>query len=107
MPTRWRRSFRYTRRTLGYGALVLLILAAVLVSAANLMLPLVEDNPARVQAWLSKQVGQPVSFDRSETRWTRRGPRISLSGLKGGRGEAAVEIAQAELLVAVYSGLLP
>ena len=107
MPTRWRRSFRYTRRTLGYGVLVLLILAAVLVSAANLLLPMVEDNPARVQAWLSKQVGQPVSFDRSETRWTRRGPRISLTGLKVGSGEAAVEIARAELLVAVYSGLLP
>ena len=80
MSTRWRRTFRYTRRTLGYGVLVLLILAAVLVSAANLMLPFIEENPARVQAWLSKQVGQPVSFSGSETRWTRRGPRISLRG---------------------------
>ena len=107
MPTRWRRTFRYTRRTLGYGFLVLLILAAALVSAANLLLPVIEDNPERVQAWLSRQVGQPVRFDKSETRWTRRGPRISLSGLRVGQGEATVEIARAELLVAVYSGLFP
>ncbi len=107
MSTPWRRTLRITRRTLGYGFLVLLIAAALLVSVANLMLPYVGNNPERLQAWLSEQVGQPVTFSQSETEWTRRGPRIRLSQLKVGESDAAVEIARAELLVSVYSGLFP
>ena len=107
MPNRWRRSLRITRRTLAYGALVLLILAAFLVSIANLFLPYIEKNPKRVQVWLSNQVGQPVHYRSSKTEWTRRGPRIELIQLRVGEGDAAVEISRAELLVAVYSGLLP
>jgi uncharacterized protein YhdP len=107
MPSPLRRTLRITRRTAGYGFLVLLILAALLVSVANLLLPFIENNPERVQAWLTERVGQPVRFKHSSTEWTRRGPRISLSGLRVGEGGSAVEIARAELLVAVYSGLLP
>ena len=40
MPNKLRRTLRYTRRTLGYGMLVLLILAALAVSIASLLLPL-------------------------------------------------------------------
>ncbi len=107
MSTPWRRTLRITRRTLGYGFLILLIAAALLVSVANLMLPYVGNNPERLQTWLSERVGQPVKFSQSETEWTRRGPRIRLSQLKVGEGDAAVEIARAELLVSVYSGLFP
>ena len=107
MPNKLRRTLRYTRRTLGYGMLVLLILAALAVSIASLLLPFIEDNPQRVKAWLEEQVGQPVDFDRSQTEWSRRGPRVRLTGLRVGRGAAQVEIAQAELLVSVYSGLFP
>jgi uncharacterized protein (TIGR02099 family) len=107
MPTPLRRTLRITRRTIGYGLLVLLIAAAALVSAANLFLPFIENNPVRVKAWLSEQVGQPVQYRSSRTEWTRRGPRISLQGLKVGEGSGMVNIGQAELLVAVYSGLLP
>ena len=107
MPSPLRRTLRITRRTAGYGFLVLLILAALLVSIANLLLPFIENNPQRVQAWLSERVGQPVRFKESSTEWTRRGPRIRLIGLRVGEGGSAVEIARAELLVAVYSGLLP
>lgn len=107
MPNKLRRTLRYTRRTLAYGLLMLLILAALAVSVANLLLPFIEDNPQRVKAWLGEQVGQPVDFDRSQTEWSRRGPRVRLTGLKVGRGAAQVEIAQAELLVSVYSGLFP
>lgn len=107
MPSPLRRTLRFTRRTLGYGFLIVLILAALAVSVANLLLPFIEDNPQRVKVWLSEQVGQPVDFTSSQTEWTRRGPRVRLTGLKVGRGAASVEIAQAELLVSVYSGLLP
>jgi uncharacterized protein (TIGR02099 family) len=107
MSSKLRRTVRYTRRTIGYGLLILLILAALAVSVANLLLPFVEDNPVRVKAWLSEQIGQPVDYSRSQTEWTHRGPRVRLTGLKVGKGAAMVEIAQAELLVSVYSGLLP
>lgn len=107
MPNRLRRTLRYTRRTLGYGLLVILILAALAVSMASLALPFIEDNPQQVKAWLSEQVGQPVDFASSQTEWTRRGPRVRLTGLKVGQGAARVEIAKAELLVSVYSGLFP
>lgn len=107
MPTPWRRTLRLTRRSFGYGLLVLLIAAAVLVSAANLFLPFIENNPERVKQWLSGRVGQPVDFQSSRTEWTRRGPRVSLDGLRVGEGGSMVNIGRAELLVSVYSGLLP
>ena len=107
MHNPWRRSLRITRRTLGYGALLILILAALLVSMANLFLPFIENNPQRVKQWLSEQVGQPVNFQSSQTEWTRRGPKIALSGLQVGVGSNSVNIGRAELLVAIYSGLLP
>lgn len=107
MPTAWRRTLRITRRSFGYGILVLLIAAAVLVSAANLFLPFIENNPERVKQWLSDRVGQPVDFQSSRTEWTRRGPKVSLDGLRVGEGGSMVNIGRAELLVSVYSGLFP
>ena len=107
MPTPWRRTLRLTRRSFGYGFLIVLIMAAVLVSAANLFLPFIENNPQRVKQWLSDRVGQPVEFRSSRTEWTRRGPKISLDGLRVGEGGSMVNIGRAELLVAVYSGLFP
>ena len=107
MPTALRRTTRLTRRALSYGFLMLLILAALLVSAANLFLPYIENNPEKVQVWLSERVGQPVSFHNSKAVWTKRGPKIILSGLTVGSEKSVVRIGQAELLVAVYSGLLP
>ncbi len=107
MPNPWRRSLRITRRTCGYGALLLLIFAALLISIANLFLPFIENNPQRVKQWLSEQVGQPVNFQSSHTEWTRRGPKISLVGLHVGVGNSMVNIGRAELLVSIYSGLLP
>lgn len=107
MTSPLRRRIRHTRRVLGYGALVALILLATMVGALNQLLPLVERNPARVAAWLADRVGEPVSFDRAVGEWTARGPRFTLDGLRIGTGERTLDIGQAELLVAVYSGLLP
>lgn len=107
MPTSWHRTKRITRRTLSYGILVLLIFCALLVSVANLLLPFIENNPAKVQQWLSEQVNQPVSFKTSKTEWTRRGPKISLTDLTVGKSDSLVRIGKADLLVSIYSGLFP
>ena len=101
------RRIRHARRFLGYGALVVLILAATAVAALNQLLPLVERNPERVAAWLGERLGEPVTFDRAKGEWTRRGPRFRLDGLRIGRGDRVLDIGEAELLVAVYAGLLP
>jgi len=107
MQSPLRRRIRHARRLFGYGVLVLLILAAVAVGLLNQLLPLVEQHPRKVAGWLSERVGQPVSFTRASGEWTRRGPRFTLDGLRIGEGERSLDIGQAELLVAVYSGLLP
>jgi uncharacterized protein (TIGR02099 family) len=102
-----RRRLRSLRRWTGYGLLVLLILCALGVGMLSRLLPLVEEHPERIAAWLSERVGAPVAFDRARAEWTRRGPRIQLSGLRVGAGAQMLRIDHAELLVAIYSGLLP
>jgi uncharacterized protein (TIGR02099 family) len=105
LPARPR--LRRTRRVLGYGALVLLILFATLVGIANRMLPLVERHPDRIAAWLTERVGQPVSFTRAHAEWTRRGPLFTLDGLRVGAPGEELQIGRAQLQVAMYSGVLP
>ena len=107
MTTPLRRRIRHTRRWLGYGILVLLILLALLVGVANQMLPMVERHPAQISAWLSARVGEPVTFSSASAEWTRRGPRFTLQGLHVGLGSNRLNIGRAQLLVAMYSGLLP
>lgn len=107
MQSSLRRRIRHLRRLLGYGALVVLILAATAVGALNQLLPLVERHPGEVAAWLSQRLGEPVAFDAAHASWTRRGPRFILDGLRIGGSDRALDIGRAELLVAVYSGLLP
>ena len=102
-----RRRIRHARRIVGYGLLVVLILAAAAVGVVNQMLPLVERNPQKVANWLSERVGQPVTFTHASAEWTRRGPRFTLDGLRIGEGDRLLDIGRAELLVAVYSGVLP
>ena len=107
MDSKLRRRIRHARRFLGYGMLVLLILVAVLVGVANKLLPLVAENPQQIAAWLSARVGEPVSFSSAHAEWTRRGPRFTLEGLQVGRGDQVLDVGRAELLVAIYSGMLP
>ena len=106
-PTPLRRRLRHARRWVGYGFLVLLIVLAVLVSIANQMLPMVEQNPERIATWLSARVGEPVTFSHAKGEWTRRGPRFILDDLHVGKGANLLTIGRAQLQIAVYSGLLP
>lgn len=107
MTSPLRRRFRHARRVLGYGFLVLLILLATGVGALNQLLPLVERHPDKVAGWLSDRLGEPVAFESARGEWTRKGPRFTFGGLRIGEGDRQLEVGHAELLVAVYSGLLP
>lgn len=106
MPTPLRRRLRLTRRYAIYACAIAVVALALVVGAASQLLPLAEQHPQRIAAWLSERVGKPVHFDRLDTRWTRRGPLLQLKGLRMGAGEG-VRIGDAEVLVAMYTGLLP
>lgn len=106
MPVLSRYRFRHLRRHAIYALAVVLVVVAVLVGSLSQLLPLVERHPDKVAAWLSERAGQPVAFERLDTAWTRRGPLLRLDGLRIGQGEG-VRIGQAEVLVSLYSGLLP
>ena len=106
MPTLLRHRLRRLRRYAIYAAAGVLVLVALLVGTLNQLLPLLERHPQRVAAWLSERAGQPVAFDALDASWTRRGPLLRLDGLRIGEGEG-VRIGRAEVLVSLYSGLLP
>ncbi len=106
MTTLLRHRLRRFRRYALMALAIALVCVALLVGTVSQLLPMVEAHPDKVAAWLSARAGQPVAFDRLDTRWTRRGPLLQLDGLRVGQGEG-VRIGQAEVLVAVYSGLLP
>lgn len=107
MSGAWHRRMRHARRWLVYGGVVLLVLVATLMATASQLLPWVARNPDQIAAWLGQQIGQPVSVVKADAVWTRRGPLFTLSGLHIGSAEAGLAIDQAQLLVSVYSGLIP
>ncbi|MFT4256177.1 MAG: YhdP family protein [Pseudoxanthomonas sp.] len=113
MPTPLRRRLRLARRGTAYAVAIALVCVAIVVGVASRLLPLAERHPDRIAAWLSARAGRPVTFDAVRTEWTRRGPllrleglRVGLPGAQAGEGEG-VRIGQAEVLVAMYGGLLP
>ena len=106
MQTPPRRRLRLLRRYAFYVLAVALVCVALVVGAISQLLPLAEQHPDKVAAWLSDRAGQPVRFDEVETAWTRRGPLLRLDGLHIGQGEG-VRIGQAEVLVSLYAGLWP
>lgn len=102
-----RRHLDIAHRTVVYAIATLVVLLAIVLVTASQLLPLVERNPERIAAWLAKRVRQPVAFDAVETDWTRRGPVLALENLRIGRGAGAFAVGDAEMLVSMYSGLLP
>lgn len=107
MPARWLARFRRAHHGLAYFVAGVLVLMALVGIAASRILPLAERHPQPIARWLSERAGRPVRFDAVQTRWTRRGPLLSLDNLRIGEGAGAVAFGDAEILVAQYSGLLP
>ncbi|SFR82150.1 TIGR02099 family protein [Stenotrophomonas maltophilia] len=97
---------RRIRRHLIAACAVALVGLALLVGTFSQLLPLAERHPDRIAAWLSERAGQPVRFDQLDTAWTRRGPLLQLKGLRIGAGQG-LAVGEAEILVSMYSGLLP
>ncbi|WP_258223240.1 YhdP family protein, partial [Stenotrophomonas sp. HMWF023] len=97
---------RRIRRHFIAACAVGLVGLALLVGTLSQLLPLAERHPDRIAAWLSARAGQPVRFERLDTTWTRRGPLLQLKGLRIGAGQG-LAIGEAEVLVSMYSGLLP
>jgi uncharacterized protein (TIGR02099 family) len=107
MVTAMKRRLRHARRMIGYSLLVLLILLAVLIGLLNQALPWVEKHPEQIKQWLTQRIGEPVNFSKATGQWTRRGPVFTLDDLRVGAGEQTLKVGRADLLVAIYSGLLP
>jgi len=106
MVTPPRLRLRRIRRLAIITAAIAVVAVAVLVGTLGQLMPLAERHPQQVAQWLSARAGQPVRFDQLRTEWTRRGPLLSLDGLRIGSGQG-LQIGQAQVLVAIYGGLLP
>ncbi len=109
MPVAFHHRLRVLRRVAWYTLAVALVCVAVVLGVVSQLLPLAERHPDQVAAWLSQRAGRPIQFQSLHTQWTRRGPLLQLDGLHvgpSGAGEG-IDIGQAEVLVSLYSGLLP
>lgn len=107
MPTPLRRRLRLVRRGIWYALAIGLVLMALIAGVVSQLLPLAERHPDHVAAWLSERAGRPVTFDRLETRWTRRGPLLRLDAMRVGEAGQSVLIGDAEILISQYAGFLP
>jgi uncharacterized protein YhdP len=107
MPTPLRRRLRLARRGVWYTFAIGLVLMALVAGVVSQLLPLAERHPDRIAAWLSERAGRPVTFDKVQTQWTRRGPLLRLTAMRVGKGKQTVLIGDAEVLVSQYAGLLP
>lgn len=103
----WRDGLAWLRRHISHAFVALALLLAMANGVGMLLLPVVERQPERIAAWLSKRAGRPIAFDHVTTRWTSRGPLLRLDGLRVGDAADPVRIGAAEVLVAQYTGLLP
>ncbi|RRQ21253.1 TIGR02099 family protein [Thiohalobacter thiocyanaticus] len=69
---------RRATRLFWYTAAALLIVAALLLSTARLVLPLLDDYHGELQQWLTQRVGHPVRIERLDLGWHGLGPELRL-----------------------------
>ncbi len=80
--TVFRTLLRRARTLLWTAFSILIILAAVLMGIGKLLIPYSDRYQPHLEAWLSKEFGQPVVLESFEGEWTGFGPRLSLRGMK-------------------------
>lgn len=107
MPAVLRRMLGYASRYSWYLIAAAAVLLAVGMGVAWQSMRWLEANPQQVSAFLSQRAGHPVVFDGLRGQWTRRGPLLGLQNLRVGQPGHAVEVGDAQLLIAQYTGLLP
>jgi uncharacterized protein (TIGR02099 family) len=113
--TRKKIIFRRAKTLLWTAFSILVVLAAVGVGVGRLLMPYSERYQPELEAWLSREFGQPVKLESFEGDWTAFGPRLSLRGMKllpprpadGSDAEPEVVIESAALDIKPLNLLLP
>ena len=108
---------RRTKTLLWTAFSIIVVLAAVVVGAGQLLMPYSARYQPQLENWLSREFGQPVVVDSLEGEWAAFGPRLRLRGLRllpadgAGEPEADAEpeavIATAALDIRPLNVLLP
>ena len=95
-------------RRVAFVMILLTLSAAVLaMGGAYYLLQSAQKDPASAKQWLSAQAGSPLDFDSLQSSWTRTGPVINVTRLRVGEGAQRIELGDAQVILAMYSGWLP
>ena len=100
-----RRTLRRLRLALFALVTTAIIALAVLMGFTQLAMPWLVRNPARIEAWLSERLHQPVSIGGVSGAWVGGGPVLTLEHVRIGNsaGTAPLEIPKAELALSLYA----
>ena len=100
-----RRTLRRLRLALFALVTTAIIALAVLMGLTQLAMPWLVRNPARIEAWLSERLHQPVTIGGVSGTWMGGGPVLSLEHVRIGNSAdtAALEIPKAELALSLYA----
>src|SRR3954471_1436902 len=100
-----RRTLRRLRLTLFALITTAIIALAVLMGLTQLAMPWLVHNPARIEAWLSERLHQPVTVGGITGAWVGGGPVLALEHVRIGNsaGTAPLEIPKAELALSAYA----
>ena len=100
-----RRTLRRLRLALFTLITTAIIALALLMGLTQLAMPWLVRNPARIEAWLSERLHQPVSIGGVTGAWIGGGPVLALEHVRIGNsaGTAPLEIPKAELALSLYA----
>ena len=101
-----RRTLRRLRFALFTLVTTVVIVLAVLMGFTQLAMPWLVRNPARIEAWLSERLHQPVSIGGVSGVWIEGGPQLTLDHVRIGSPAGTrpvLEIPQAELALSLYA----
>ena len=100
-----RRTLRRLRLALFALVTTAIIALAVLMGLTQLAMPWLVRNPARIEAWLSERLHQPVTLGGVTGAWIGGGPVLTLEHVRIGNSEgtAPLEIPKAELALSAYA----
>ncbi len=101
-----RRTLRRLRFALFALATTAVIALAVLMGLTQLAMPWLVRNPARIEAWLSERLHQPVTIGSVSGSWVEGGPVLTLDRVRIGSAAAErppLEIPRAELALSLYA----